>query len=185
MQETWVRSLGWGDPLEEGMAPPSSVLAWRTPWMEEPGRLQSMGSQSVRQDWATQPSPAQLSVTQDALSWPVGVPAASLQEHWSLCSLLVRNASSPEEPGASAQLLSACPDPFCLKLRWRLVRKLKEEAGILCLTCYFGNFRWKRMSLLFAFAKILCLCLLHGFLKIIVIDWILSGVMWPGFFPFS
>ena len=45
MQETQVRSLGLGDPLEEEMATHSSILAWRTPWTEEPGRLQSMGSQ--------------------------------------------------------------------------------------------------------------------------------------------
>ena len=48
MQETWVQSLGWEDPLEEGMATHSSILAWRIPWTEEPGRLQSMGSQRVR-----------------------------------------------------------------------------------------------------------------------------------------
>ena len=46
MQETWVRSLGWEDPLEEEMAAPSSILAWRIPWTEEPGGLQSVGSQS-------------------------------------------------------------------------------------------------------------------------------------------
>ena len=46
MQETWVRSLGWEDPLEEGMATHSSVLAWRIPWTEEPGGSQSMESQS-------------------------------------------------------------------------------------------------------------------------------------------
>ena len=46
MQETWVRSLGWEDPLEEGMATHSSILAWRIPWIEEPGGLQSMGLQS-------------------------------------------------------------------------------------------------------------------------------------------
>ena len=46
MQETQVRSLGWEDPLEEGMATHSSILAWRIPWAEEHGRLQSMGSQS-------------------------------------------------------------------------------------------------------------------------------------------
>ena len=45
MQETWVRSLGWEDPLEKGMATHSSILAWRIPWTEEPGRLQSMGWQ--------------------------------------------------------------------------------------------------------------------------------------------
>ena len=46
MQETWVHSLGWEDPLEKGMATHSSVLAWRIPWTEEPGGLQYMGSQS-------------------------------------------------------------------------------------------------------------------------------------------
>ena len=41
--ETWVPSLGWEDPLEEGMETRSNILAWRSPWTEEPGRLQSMG----------------------------------------------------------------------------------------------------------------------------------------------
>jgi len=48
MPETWVQSLGWEDPLEEGTATHSSILAWRIPWTEEPGRLQSMWSQRVR-----------------------------------------------------------------------------------------------------------------------------------------
>ena len=51
MQETWVRSLGWENPLEEGMATHSSILPWRIPWREGPFGLQSMGLQS----W-TQPS---------------------------------------------------------------------------------------------------------------------------------
>ena len=45
--ETWVQSLGWEDPLEEGMATHSSILAWKIPWIEELGRLQSIGSQRV------------------------------------------------------------------------------------------------------------------------------------------
>ena len=49
-QETWVRSLGQEDPLEKDMATHSSILAWRIPWTEEPGGLQSMGSQRVGQD---------------------------------------------------------------------------------------------------------------------------------------
>ena len=53
MWETPVRSLGQGDPLEEGMATHSSPLAWRIPWMEEPGGLQSMGQQRVRHDYVT------------------------------------------------------------------------------------------------------------------------------------
>ena len=50
MQETWVQSLGQEDLLEKAMAPHSSTLAWKIPWMEEPGRLQSMGSQRVGHD---------------------------------------------------------------------------------------------------------------------------------------
>ena len=53
MQETWVRSLSWEDPLEEGLTTYSSILAWRIPWTEELGGLQSMGSQRVGHDWAT------------------------------------------------------------------------------------------------------------------------------------
>ena len=50
MQETWVQSLGWEDALEKEMATHSSILAWNIPWTEEPGRLQSTGSQRVRHD---------------------------------------------------------------------------------------------------------------------------------------
>ena len=50
MQENWFRSLGQEDPLEEGMAIHFSVLAWRIPWTEQPGGLQSMGSQRVGHD---------------------------------------------------------------------------------------------------------------------------------------
>ena len=50
MRETQVRSLGWEDPLEKEMAIHSSTIAWKIPWTEEPGRLQSMGSQGVGHD---------------------------------------------------------------------------------------------------------------------------------------
>ena len=50
IRETQVQSLGWEDPLEKEMATHSSTLAWKIPWMEERGRLQSMGSQSVGHD---------------------------------------------------------------------------------------------------------------------------------------
>ena len=53
MQEIWVRSLSWEDPLEKGVATHPSILAWRISWTEEPGWLQSMGSQRVRRDRAT------------------------------------------------------------------------------------------------------------------------------------
>ena len=54
MQDTWVCSLGWEDLLEEEIATHSSILAWKIPWTEEPGRLQSMESQRVRHDLATE-----------------------------------------------------------------------------------------------------------------------------------
>ena len=52
MQEMWVRSLGGEDPLEKEIATHSRILAWEVPWTEEPGGLQSMGSQRVGHDWA-------------------------------------------------------------------------------------------------------------------------------------
>ena len=48
----WVRSLGWEDRLEEGKATHSSILAWRTPWRQEPGGLQSVGLHTVGHDWS-------------------------------------------------------------------------------------------------------------------------------------
>ena len=56
MWETWVQSLGWENPLEKGIATHSSILAWRIPWTEEPGGLQSMKSQRVGHDWVPQHS---------------------------------------------------------------------------------------------------------------------------------
>ena len=53
VRETWVRSLGGEDPLEKEMTTHSNILAWKIPWMEEPSRLQSMGSQRVGHDWVT------------------------------------------------------------------------------------------------------------------------------------
>ena len=56
LQETWVQSLGQKDPQEKGMATHCSILAWRIPWAEEPGGLQSMGTQRVGHDWVTKHS---------------------------------------------------------------------------------------------------------------------------------
>ena len=53
VRETWVRSLGWEDPLEKEMTTHSSTLAWKIPWTEEPGRLQSKGFQRVGHNWVT------------------------------------------------------------------------------------------------------------------------------------
>ena len=56
IQETWVQSLNWGDPLDKGMDTLSSIFAWRIPWAEEPGRTQSMGPQRVEHDEHTHTS---------------------------------------------------------------------------------------------------------------------------------
>ena len=94
MQETWVQSLGWEDPLENGMATHSSILAWRIPWADEPGGLQSMGSQRVRHYWETNTFTSlsrfmfhilHLSVSHSALSnslWPHGLYPARLLCSW-------------------------------------------------------------------------------------------------------
>ena len=69
MQETWVRSLGQEDSLEKEMATHCSVLAWRIPWTEEPGGLQSAGSQGVGHDWA-----ASIHFCNSAALWATGPP---------------------------------------------------------------------------------------------------------------
>ena len=79
VQETWVQSLGWENPLEKEMATHSSTLAWKIPRTEEPGRLQSMGSQRVGHNWATSVS------VSSVLAWripgtgePGGLPSMGL-----------------------------------------------------------------------------------------------------------
>ena len=65
MRETWVQSLDWEDPLEESMATHSSILAWRMPWTEESGGLQSMGLQRIRHDWVSKCNTAQHSKVEE------------------------------------------------------------------------------------------------------------------------
>ena len=82
MWETWVWSLGWKDPLEKGMAAQSNILAWRISRTEEPGGLQSMGSQRVRYDCVTKHSTAHL--------YPflcLGYCKQCCNEHWAACIL--------------------------------------------------------------------------------------------------
>ena len=71
MRETRVRALGWEDPLEKEMAIHSSTVAWKIPWTEEPGRLQSMGSQRVGHDWATSLSLSSNMISYLGISSPV------------------------------------------------------------------------------------------------------------------
>ena len=71
-QETWVRSLGWEDPLEEEMVTHSSIFAWKIPWTEEPRGLQSMELQRVRHDWSdwARMLPPDTCVQQNAAEFP-------------------------------------------------------------------------------------------------------------------
>ena len=75
IRETWVQSLGGEKPLEKERATHSSALAWKTPWTEEPGRLQSMESQRVGHDWATSLLPAVMkrcyNQSGSVADWPV------------------------------------------------------------------------------------------------------------------
>ena len=70
-QETWVASLGWEDPLKEGMATHSTMLAWRIPWTGKPGRLQSIGLQRVGPTEVTQHTRMQEMLARDsvAIQW--------------------------------------------------------------------------------------------------------------------
>ena len=69
MQENWVRSLSWEDPLEKGMDTHSSILAWRIPCTEELGRLQSMGSQKSDTNTFTYMSSKEISQIESLLYW--------------------------------------------------------------------------------------------------------------------
>ena len=79
MRETWVRSLGQEDPLEKEMAVRSSTTAWKIPWTEEPGRLQSMGSQRVRHDWATSLPHLLTYAFENKKNWGKSAPFSTLQ----------------------------------------------------------------------------------------------------------
>ena len=104
MQEARVWSLCWDYPLEKGMATHSSTLAWRIPWTEEPGRLQSMGLQRVRYDWATN--------TFTFVSWCLGSRWRYLLErsYWPKCLKLSEPSKCltfllllvPQQPHSSA-----------------------------------------------------------------------------------
>ena len=110
MWETWVRYLGWNNPLEEGMETHSSTRSWKIPWTEETGRLQPRGSQRVRHNWATK------------------------HKHISKLGVcLVPSATDVSRPDASTwypYLLERCdiywsaflpwPHPFLLGWNWRL-----------------------------------------------------------------
>ena len=131
MWETQVGSLGWEDPLEEKMATHSSILAWKIPWTEEPGRLQSMGSRRVSHNWVTS-----LSLTQ------LGFPGGSVVKNRLPVQETGIQSSGQEEPpqeemvAHSSILASEIPrteEPFsynswgCKRVRYDLVTKQQQQ----------------------------------------------------------
>ena len=109
MQETWVRSLGQEDPLEKEMATHSSTLAWKIPWREKPGRLQSMGSQRVGHDWVTSLSLCPLS-------------------QW--CHPIIASSIFPFSP---------CPESFQASHLFQWVSSLNQVAKVLELQLKHSN----------------------------------------------
>ena len=95
VQETWIQFLDWKDPLEKEMATHSSIRAWRIPWTEESGGLQSMGSKRVRHDLATEPPPHYHTTTLECklfekktnCVFPVLIKCQSCSKNVSICGI--------------------------------------------------------------------------------------------------
>ena len=130
VQETWVRSLGQEVPLAKAMATHSGILAWRIPWTEKPGRIQSMRSQRVRYDWTTNTLTFKISM----LHYIVCIAAAaakvasavsdSVQPHSRQPTMLCRPWDSPgKSTGVGCHFLLQC-----MKV------KSESEVGQSCLT---------------------------------------------------
>ena len=104
MWETCIQSLGWEDPLEKEMATHSSILAWRIPWREEPGRLQSTGSKRVRYDWVT----SQIFALQCYVNFFCTTKWISYTYTWTSWTSLPLPSSHPSRSSQSTELNSLC-----------------------------------------------------------------------------
>ena len=136
MQETRVQSLGQEDPLEKGMAIYSSILAWRIPQTEEPGGLQSMGSQRVRHDWPTNT----LTFHTHKRHGPLQMRACNFNS-WSFILNLVHTwPSCPKIPIPSYMVPTrSWPSSLCyiyFMPYWFLSRLLFISSALICLYCY-------------------------------------------------
>ena len=108
MQETWVRPLGWEDPLEKEMAAHSSILAWKIPWTSEPGRLPSMGLQRVGRDWATSLSLSLYFTKQTIKNSPPPPNCHALFRYCHTLAIVILAVST------SSYIVSHWPSLFCL-----------------------------------------------------------------------
>ena len=157
MRETQVRSLGQEDPMEKEMITHSSTLAWRIPWTEEPGRLQSTGSQRVGHDWATSLTHSltcqisyriqlfSCSVVSDSL-WPHGLQNARLP-----CPSPSPGACWNSRPlsrwchpsiSSSVVLFSFCLQPFPVSGLIQWVSSLHQVTKVLELQTQHQSLQW-------------------------------------------
>ena len=91
-REAWVQSVGWEDFLEKEMAIHSSILAWKIPWMEKPGRLYSMGSERVEHNWATSPHMNTSVATTRTKKWKaISVSCVTCPDFMSFCQASLRH----------------------------------------------------------------------------------------------
>ena len=121
IQETRVQSLGQQDPLDKGMVTHSSILTWKIPWTEEPGRLQSIGSRRVGHNWATN------TVTCDWF-WPIGSggrwdPSLSAGAIWNYGNHVLRCFTRWRDSGSTESNMESSgglPDPITLSMSEKL-----------------------------------------------------------------
>ena len=127
IQERWVWSLGWEDPLKEDMTTHSSILAWRIPWTEEPGRPQSMGSQRVRHDWS------------DSAHKHHKLQIQSEAECYLILSISPSATVMPVDLNHSVLLPRSCPSPSCRLLSFtKHVSSVRDRIVFLALLQILG-----------------------------------------------
>ena len=146
MQETWVRFLGPEDPPKKGMATHSSILAWRILWKEKPSGLQSMGSQRVRHNWATNTLTTFKKLIQfSSVQFSRSVVSDSLEPHESqhtrpLCPSPMPGVHSDSRPSSqwchpaissSVVPFSSCPQSLPASDLFQWVNSLHEVAKVL------------------------------------------------------
>ena len=122
VQETWVWSLGQEVPLAKGMATHSSILAWRIPWTEEPGRIQFMWSQRVRYNWATNTLTFKISMLHYIVCVAAAAAAAKLlQPCLTLCDPIDGSPPGSAVPGIlQARILEWVAISFSNAWKWKV-----------------------------------------------------------------
>ena len=120
IQETWVWSLGWEDPLQKQMATHCSILAWRIPWTEEPGGLQSRGLQIIRIEWLT------LSLMAFKSAFPGSSAVKNLSVVKEMCAGSLGQEDSPGEGNGKTLQYSCLGNPMDRRAWWAIVNEVAE-----------------------------------------------------------